>query len=176
MTPCVSDAGSLGKPRELGAMPLVRIIVSGVKSQLELLSSVPQRRSVTVRWWIRDNGSSDSTREMMTDASSHMDMHVSAGSNNRTVLSVLDLFQACAKDEDFYSFCGQDGFIVEYVGVTIACHVSPLKIMLSSALFLPLFSQFGGDGHFSLLSQWIQYLALGIITVGPPVLPRTYYA
>lgn len=176
MIPCVPDAGSLGKPRERGAMPLVRIIVSGVKSQLELLSSVPQRMGVTVRWWIRDSGSSDSTREMMTDASSHMDMHVSAGSNNKTVLSVLDLFQACTKDEDSYSFCGQDGFIADYVGVTIACHVSPLKIMLSSALFLPLFSQFGGDGYFSLLSQWIQYLALGIIMVGPPVLPRTYYA
>jgi len=180
MTPCVPDAGSLPmKPKEHGAMPAVRIIMStfnGARFLPELLTSVSQQTGVTVRWWIRDDGSTDSTREILTEASNHMDMHVSAGSNNKTVLSVLDLFQACTKDEDSYSFCGQDGFIADYVGVTIACHVSPLKIMLSSALFLPLFSQFGGDGYFSLLSQWIQYLALGIIMVGPPVLPRTYYA
>src|SRR5450756_2354676 len=97
MTPCVPDAGSPRQPLEYGTMPVVRIIMStfnGARFLPELLNSISQQTGVTVRWWIRDDGSTDSTREILVDASSHMDMQVSAGANNRTVLSVLDLFQA----------------------------------------------------------------------------------
>src|SRR5450756_1640875 len=107
MTPCVPDAGSPRQPLEYGTMPVVRIIMStfnGARFLPELLNSISQQTGVTVRWWIRDDGSTDSTREILVDASSHMDMQVSAGANNRTVLSVLDLFQACAEDADPVSY------------------------------------------------------------------------
>jgi len=95
MTPCVPDAGSLPmKPKEHGAMPAVRIIMStfnGARFLPELLTSVSQQTGVTVRWWIRDDGSTDSTREILTEASNHMDMHVSAGLNKGVVSSFLEL-------------------------------------------------------------------------------------
>src|SRR5450830_1129856 len=92
-------------------MPAVRVIMStfnGAKFLPELLTSVSQQTGVTVRWWIRDGGSTDSTREILTDASSHVDMHVSAGSNKGVVSSFLELIQTCPKDADFYAFCDQD--------------------------------------------------------------------
>jgi len=110
MTPCVPDAGSPRKPLEYETMPAVRVIMStfnGAKFLPELLTSVSQQTGVTVRWWIRDGGSTDSTREILTDASSHMDMHVSAGSNKGVVSSFLELLQTCPKDGDFYAFCDQ---------------------------------------------------------------------
>lgn len=111
MTPCVPDAGSPRQPLEYGTIPVVRIIMStfnGARFLPELLTSVSHQTGVTVRWWIRDDGSTDSTREVLTDASSHMDMHVSAGSNKGAVSSFLELIQTCPKDADFYAFCDQD--------------------------------------------------------------------
>jgi|SRR5450756_432706 len=113
MTPCVPDAGSPRQPLEYGTMPVVRIIMStfnGARFLPELLNSISQQTGVTVRWWIRDDGSTDSTREILVDASSHMDMQVSAGANNRTVLSVLDLFQACAEDADLRHDVSGEGY------------------------------------------------------------------
>jgi glycosyltransferase involved in cell wall biosynthesis len=92
-------------------MPVVRIIMStfnGAQFLPELLTSVSQQTGVTIRWWIRDDGSTDSTREILTDASSHVDMHVSAGSNKGAVSSFLELLQTCPRDADFYAFCDQD--------------------------------------------------------------------
>ena len=57
-------------------MPVVRIIMStfnGAKFLPELLTSVSQQIGVAVRWWIRDDGSSGSTREILTDASSQIE-------------------------------------------------------------------------------------------------------
>jgi hypothetical protein len=39
----------------------------------ELLTSVFQQSGVIVRWWIRDDGSTDSRRETLTDASSQIE-------------------------------------------------------------------------------------------------------
>jgi len=75
MTLYVSDAGSQRKPGEYRAISMVRIIMStfnGEKSLPELLTSVGQKTGVTVGWWIRDDGSTESTREVLTDASSQI--------------------------------------------------------------------------------------------------------
>jgi len=70
------DAGSLREPLEYETMPVVRIIMStfnGAKFLPELLTSVSQQIGVAVRWWIRDDGSTNSTRETLTDASSQIE-------------------------------------------------------------------------------------------------------
>ena len=61
--------------RNYGAIPVVRIFMStfnGEKFLPESLTSVCQKTGVTVRWWIRDDGSTESTREVLTDASSQI--------------------------------------------------------------------------------------------------------
>ena len=76
MTPYVPDAGSQRKPGEYRAISMVRIIMStfnGEKFLPESLTSVGQKTGVTARWWIRDDGSTDSTREVLTDASSQIE-------------------------------------------------------------------------------------------------------
>ena len=76
MTPYVPDAGSQRKLGEYGVIPVVRVIMStfnGEKFLPELLTSVCQKTGVTVRWWIRDDGSTESTREVLTDASSQIE-------------------------------------------------------------------------------------------------------
>jgi glycosyltransferase involved in cell wall biosynthesis len=111
MTQCVPDAGSLRKPPESGTMPVVRIMMStfnGAQFLPELLTSISQQTGVTIRWWIRDDGSTDSTREILKDAGSHMDMHVTAGPNQGAVSSFLELLQTCPSDADFYAFSDQD--------------------------------------------------------------------
>src|SRR5664280_3813205 len=62
--------------RNYGAISVVGIIMSafnGEKFLPESLTSVCQKTGVTVRWWIHDDGSTDSTREILTDASSQIE-------------------------------------------------------------------------------------------------------
>jgi len=111
MTPCVPDAGSPRKPLEKGAMPVVRVIMStfnGAKFLPQLLTSVSRQTGVTIRWWIRDDGSTDSTREILEDASTRMDMHVSTGANKGVISSFFELLRTCPQDADFYALCDQD--------------------------------------------------------------------
>ena len=76
MTPYVPDAGSQRKPGEYRVIPMVRTIMStfnGERFLPELLTSVCQKTGVTVGWWIRDDGSTESTREVLTDVSSQIE-------------------------------------------------------------------------------------------------------
>jgi glycosyltransferase involved in cell wall biosynthesis len=106
-----ADAGSSQRPPECGAVPVVRIMMStfnGARFLPELLKSVARQTGVTVRWWIRDDGSTDSTREILADASKHMNLHVLTGPNKGVVFSYLELVQTCPQDADLYAFCDQD--------------------------------------------------------------------
>jgi len=62
--------------RNYGAISVVGIIMSafnGEKFLPESLTSVCQKTGMTVRWWIYDDGSTESTREILTDASSQIE-------------------------------------------------------------------------------------------------------
>ena len=109
--PDVLDASSPQRSVGCCAVPVVRVIMStfnGAKFLPELLTSVSQQSGASVRWWIRDDGSSDPTQEILKDASSRTNMHISVGSNRGAVSSFLELLQSCPRDADFYALCDQD--------------------------------------------------------------------
>jgi hypothetical protein len=156
-----------------------RITVStlnGADSVLESLSSISRQTGVTIRWWIHDDGSTDSRRENLKDARSHTDVSSSAGSNKGVASSLLDCLQTCSTDPDFYAFCDQDRSMVNDTGLPLHATFRLTGPMLYSAPFFASPRQFGGDGYLTLLSAQAQYLALGITTSGIPIQLRVRYA
>jgi hypothetical protein len=123
---------------EYGAMPVVRIITSSVNGAglgPELLPSISEQRGANVTRRIREDGPTDSTREILPDASRHMHVHELAGSNNGDVSDFLELLQTCPKDADFHAFYEPDDVWLGMLGLRalLAAALHPSRVLLESA-------------------------------------------
>lgn len=89
--------------------PLIEILLStynGSKYLKELLDSIKQQRGVSCRMLIRDDGSTDKTKEIL-ESESACDWRVEYGENIGVVQSFFSLIEACGEAE-YYAFCDQD--------------------------------------------------------------------
>ena len=97
--------------QESNSLPTVRVLMStydGEEYVSELLTSVQHQIGVTVRWWVRDDGSRDGTVRRLSDFQKTCNMQLSCGANKGIVASYLELIRTCPLDADYYAFCDQD--------------------------------------------------------------------
>lgn len=82
---------------------------NGEKYIKEQIESVLAQKNVEVKLTVRDDGSSDSTTEILEEYSKRGLLNWYAGCNLKPAKSFMDLVYNCEHNE-FYAFCDQDDF------------------------------------------------------------------
>jgi len=93
--------------------PSVAVLLStynGAAYLPEQLDSLAAQQGVTVRLHVRDDGSSDSTLEVLRGYARHWPSlaNIRSGPNLGAAGSFLELLRTAPDDADFYAFCDQD--------------------------------------------------------------------
>ena len=92
-------------------MPTVLVLIStynGGKYLRELLDSLISQKNVAVSIFVRDDGSSDNTVDILEEYSSRIDLNYYVGSNLGYAFSFWELLNKASLQYDYYAFCDQD--------------------------------------------------------------------
>lgn len=93
-------------------METVAVLMStynGEKYLLRQIDSVLKQSGVKVELFVRDDGSSDTTKTILTEyAADHENVHVEFGENVGVGNSFMNMLYAAPDDFDYYAFCDQD--------------------------------------------------------------------
>ena len=92
------------------SMPKVNILLSsynGAQYIREQIESLLKQNYGNIKIYIRDDGSTDSTRAILREYSEDLKFNITFGRNLGFASSFMDLLKNC-DDADYYAFCDQD--------------------------------------------------------------------
>lgn len=121
-------------------MARVVIIIStfnGARYLSAQIESVLAQAGVDVTLWIRDDGSTDETRNLLAEYAADKRVQWFAGKNIGAADSFIDAVRLCDLQADYYSFCDQDDvWLADKLAVAVAeiRQMSPGPAMVCSTV------------------------------------------